>query len=123
MEDELYKEHILQHYRNPRNKRVLADADAKGSESNALCGDDVVVYHKRDKNGVITEMTFMGDGCAISQAAASLFTDCARGKQLRDVAAYTPQDMETILGIPVSPMRSRCAMLPVEAFRNSRVVR
>lgn len=119
MEDELYKEHILHHYRNPRNKRVLVDADAKGMEVNALCGDDVTLYYKYDEQGVVTDMTFMGNGCAISQAAVSLLTDFAVGHRICDIAAYTARDMEALLGIPVSVTRARCAMLAIEAIKNS----
>lgn len=115
----MYKEHILNHYRNPRNKRVLLDADAKGVEVNSLCGDDVTMYYKCNKDGIITDMTFMGDGCVISQAAASLLTEYAVGKQLCDLMAYTLEHMEELLRIPVSVARLRCAMLPVRALKNS----
>lgn len=118
MEHELYKEHILQHYRYPHNKRALAGANCVCREINALCGDDVTLYCVYGENGIVTELTFTGDGCAISQAAASLFTDFAVGKRVRDVSKCAQSDMETLLGIVVSPARARCALLPVQALRN-----
>lgn len=120
MEDELYKEHVLDHYRNPRNKYALEGACVVGKETNALCGDDIAVYaHVND--GVITTMSFMGDGCAVSQAAASLLTEYAQGKRVEEIQGMTHKDMEQLLGISLSIVRARCALLPIRALQNSKV--
>ncbi|TSC79820.1 MAG: nitrogen fixation protein NifU [Parcubacteria group bacterium Gr01-1014_29] len=116
--DDLYKEHILNHYRNPRNKYALVGADLVGNETNTLCGDEITMYAHIDAGGIITAMSFVGEGCAISQAAASLFTDFAKGKRADEIRNVTQQDMEQLLGIPVSIIRARCAVLAVQAFRN-----
>jgi len=119
MEDELYKEHVLNHYRNPRNKYALVGADIVGKETNALCGDEVTVYAHVNENGIITTMSFMGDGCAISQAAASLITEYAKGKRVEEIQGMTHVDMEQLLGISLSIVRARCALLPVRALQHN----
>jgi nitrogen fixation protein NifU and related proteins len=116
--DELYKEHILTHYRNPRNNYILPNADIMGKEVNTLCGDEITVYANIDENETVTGMTFTGEGCAISIAAASLFTDYVYDKQKESVIQMTQHDMEALLGIPVSIVRARCALLPLQAFKN-----
>ena len=118
MGDELYKENILNHYRNPRNNYVLVDADLVGNETNTLCGDEITTYAHIDAGGIITAMSFVGEGCAISRAAASLLTDFAKGKRADEIGSMTQQDMERVLGVPVSIVRARCAVLAVHAFRN-----
>lgn len=116
--DDIYKEHILYHYQNPRNKYVLIDADMIGKEVNALCGDEIILYANKGENDVITTMAFMGDGCAISQAAASLLTDYAKGKRIEDLRRMGQRDVEQLLGITVSIVRARCALLPIRALQN-----
>jgi nitrogen fixation protein NifU and related proteins len=119
MDDELYKEHILHHYRSPRNNYALVGADMVGREVNTLCGDEITVYANRDVDSAITAMTFTGEGCAISIASASLLTDWARGKHVEDIIQLTQKNIEDLLGIPINIVRARCAMLPLEAFKNS----
>ena len=116
--DTIYKEIILDHYRNPRNKRALSSAAVAGGEYNSLCGDEVSIFLNMDDDGVVTEITFDGDGCAVSQAVASLFTEHAKGKRIDDLAQFGKEDIEKLLGITLSPARMRCASLAVEALRN-----
>lgn len=121
MEDELYKENILQYYRNPRNKYALLDADIVGKETNALCGDEITVYAHIDDTNAITTMSFTGDGCAISQAAASLVVEYAKGKHVEEIQNMTHADMEKLLGIALSVVRARCALLPIQALRHASI--
>lgn len=116
--DDLYKEHILNHYRNPRNNYALVGADLVGNETNTLCGDEITMYAHINAGGIITTMSFVGEGCAISQAAASLLTDYAKGRRADEIRNMTQQDMEHVLGVPVSVVRARCVVLAVQAFRN-----
>ncbi|OGZ44086.1 MAG: hypothetical protein A3J55_00995 [Candidatus Ryanbacteria bacterium RIFCSPHIGHO2_02_FULL_45_17b] len=118
MEDELYKENVLHHYRNPRNKYALAGADIVGKDTNALCGDEITIYAHVNGDKVITTMSFMGDGCAISQAASSLLTEYATGKRMEEIQKMTQKDMERLLGISLSMVRARCALLPIQAFQH-----
>ena len=118
MDHELYKEHILDHYKNPLNKYALLDADFVGKESNTICGDEVTVYVNQDESGIVTEISFTGDGCAISQAAASLFTEFAKGKHIEDIRRMQKSDVEQLLGISLSTVRVRCALLIIHALQN-----
>ena len=86
---ELYQDVILDHHRAPRNRREMPEASAKASGHNPLCGDRVSVFVKMDGD-VLQDVTFVGSGCAISQASASMMTDCLKGRtraQIADVAA------------------------------------
>lgn len=113
--DDIYREHILEHYRNPQNKGVLPDATFSQREFNPLCGDDITMYVKLGNDARITTISFQGNGCAISLAAASLFTETLCGKTLQEVQAFSKKDIEETLGIPLSTVRIQCAMLPVKA--------
>jgi nitrogen fixation protein NifU and related proteins len=114
--DELYKEHILDHYKNPRNKKVLEDADFHVHEYNSLCGDDVEMYISLDNDDTVKEATFIGRGCAISLASASLLTEVIRGKKAEAVAGWTQKNIEKLLGVSLSGSRARCALLPLDSF-------
>lgn len=109
-EEEIYKENILDHYKNPRNKKIMADCTFSHRELNPLCGDEITIYVKTD--GVhLHRISFVGRGCAISQAAASLLTEELQGKRLQDISRFTPQEMLSLLGIPISHTRQKCALL------------
>src|SRR5919202_869058 len=83
--DDLYKEVILDHYKNPRNKRPLPDAPLSCSRNNPLCGDEISVFAQID-DGHISEITFQGQGCSISQASASMLTQAVKGKSVEEAA-------------------------------------
>ncbi len=116
----LYQENILDHYKNPRNKRELSDADVVERGKNASCGDDLTLYLKftikADKE-VLSDISFNGDGCAISTAAASLLTEKIKGMKKSDIVLLTPADIYDMLGVPISAGRSRCALLAYEALQ------
>jgi nitrogen fixation NifU-like protein len=108
---DMYQEVILQHYRSPRNFGPLPDADRVGEESNPLCGDHITMRLKVDPNShKITEVRFEGDGCAISMASASMLTEKLVGKTLEEAGRLTRDDVIQQLGIPLSPVRVKCAL-------------
>jgi nitrogen fixation NifU-like protein len=76
--DELYKEVILDHYKNPRNKREMPDAELSCSKNNPLCGDEITVFVHED-DGKVLDVSFLGQGCSISQSSASMMTEAAAG--------------------------------------------
>lgn len=115
-EQELYQENILDHYKHPRNKRALAAPALCQREVNPLCGDEVVVY-VHASNGVVAEAAFTGSGCAISQASASLLTEFLQGKRLEEVRMIREQDIFSLLRIPISMGRVKCALLPLKALK------
>jgi len=109
--DQLYRELILDHYKNPRNHGVLADADAAAEGQNPLCGDEVTVSVRLGDGDVVEEVGFEGRGCAISQAATSMLTDLVRGRTAQEIAAMPKEELLEELGIPLTPVRLKCAIL------------
>ena len=109
--DQLYREVILDHYKNPRNHGLLEPSDAHAEGQNPLCGDEVSVSVRLGEGGVIEEVGFEGRGCAISQAATSMLTDLVRGRTAEQVAAMPKEELLEELGIPLTPVRLKCAIL------------
>ena len=108
---DMYQEVILQHYRTPRNFGPLDGATLVGEESNPLCGDHITLRLKVDPASKrIEEVRFQGDGCAISVASASMLTEKIAGKTLEDASHLTRDDVLKTLGIPLSPVRVKCAL-------------
>ncbi len=109
--DQLYREVILDHYKNPRNHGLLEPADAHAEGQNPLCGDEIAVSVRLGAHDVIEEVGFDGRGCAISQAAASMLGDLVKGRTAQEVAAMPSQELLDELGIPLTPVRMKCAIL------------
>lgn len=118
MDQELYKENILDHYKHPRNKWEMANFTMKGEGLNANCGDELKLFLKIE-DGKVSDISFTGQGCAISQAAASMLTEKANGLPLDKVKTLTPGDIYTMLGVKISPGRTECALLAYEALNNA----
>ncbi len=108
---DMYQERILQHYRTPSNFGPLEGADLSGEESNPLCGDHITVQLKLDdaRHG-ISDVKFSGDGCAISVASASLLTEKVKGLSLEAAGQLSREDVLKLVGIPLSPVRVKCAL-------------
>jgi len=113
--DSMYRENILDHGMNPRNAGVLQPADIDYEVNNPLCGDRLRLTLQLDENHVITGIGWDGEGCAISQASASMLGEEIIGKSLDEVKKYTPDDIYDMLGIPISANRVKCAMLGLKA--------
>src|ERR671928_1874505 len=110
--DQLYREVILDHYKNPRGHGVLEDADAQAEGQNPLCGDEVTMSVRFAADGeTIEEVGFEGRGCAISQAATSMLTELVQGRKASDVAALPKEELLEEIGIPLTPIRLKCAIL------------
>ena len=116
MSDDLYREQILEHYRNPHNFGEIPDADIRQEGDNPLCGDMITMYLKLD-DGRLGAVKFRGRGCAISQASASILTDLVTGKPVEELKRFPTQDLLDELGIPISPARMKCATLSVNTLR------
>jgi len=114
----LYREVILDHSRNPRNKGTLDPADYTFEDVNPLCGDEIRM-DVRVKADRIDEIRFSGRGCAISQAAASILTEMAAGRPLAEVKAINREDILEELGVPISPARMKCALLGLKVLKAS----
>lgn len=115
--DELYRDYILDHYRRPRNKGHLPHPDVAHEEHNPLCGDRVAL-ELTIRDGMVTEARFDGEGCAISQASASVLTEMIVGRPLAELRQLGREDVLESLGIDnVSPARLKCALLPLNTLR------
>lgn len=125
--DDLYREVILDHYRNPRNKRALSPADIELERNNPLCGDEIAI-HAVVGDGVVRDVAFEGQGCSISQASASMLTEQVRGKTLEeldqmiltframmagkeDPSEEELGDLVALKGVIKYPVRIKCAVL------------
>jgi nitrogen fixation protein NifU and related proteins len=112
MDDQFYREFILDHYKNPRSYGLIADADASAEGQNPLCGDEVTVSVKFAADGeTIEQIGFEGQGCAISQAATSMLTEIVIGRTAAEVAALPKEELLDEIGIPLTPIRLKCALL------------
>ena len=110
--DQMYREVILDHYKNPRGHGVIEDADAEAEGQNPLCGDEVSVYVAFGEDGeTIDEVKFSGRGCAISQAATSMLTEMVQGRKASEVAVLDKDELLEEIGIPLTPIRLKCAIL------------
>jgi nitrogen fixation NifU-like protein len=108
--DQLYREVILDHYKNPRSHGLLDAPDAQAEGQNPLCGDEVTVS-LRFEGDTIGDVGFEGRGCAISQAATSMLTELVRGRTADEVARMPKEELLDEIGIPLTPVRLKCAIL------------
>lgn len=114
----LYANNIMDHYHRPRNKENMADADTSARQLNQSCGDDISVFIKL-QNQKIQRITFLGQGCAISQAAISILSEKLIGLSIPEIQAYSFENIKNILGVDISERRYNCAMLGLQAIQKA----
>jgi nitrogen fixation NifU-like protein len=133
--EDLYKEVILDHYKNPRNKRVMAEAELSCSRNNPLCGDEIQVFaHVED--GAVADVSFQGQGCSISQSSASMLTEAVKGKSIQDAERLAADfrgmmagevdpdedefgDLVALKGVVKYPIRIKCAVLAWDVLQEA----
>ena len=133
--DDIYKEVILDHYKNPRNKREMPEASLTCSRNNPLCGDEITVFvHAED--GKVHEVSFVGQGCSISQSSASMMTEAVAGKHVEDVRKLIADfrsmmsgeldpsedefgDLVALKGVVKYPIRIKCAVLAWDVLQEA----
>jgi nitrogen fixation NifU-like protein len=108
--DTLYRDIILEHWQHPQNYGVIKNPDIDAEENNPFCGDIIRLTIKLENNKV-KAIAFTGEGCAISKASASLFTEEIKDKSLTDLKKIKSQEVLDLLGVPLSPTRAKCALL------------
>jgi nitrogen fixation NifU-like protein len=112
MVDDMYREVILDHYKNPRGHGVIEGADAQAEGLNPLCGDEVTIYVQFEEDGeTIDQVKFSGRGCAISQASTSMLMEMVRGRKADEIAALPKEELLEEIAIPLTPIRLKCALL------------
>jgi nitrogen fixation NifU-like protein len=133
--DEIYKEVILDHYKNPRNKREMPDAELTCSKNNPLCGDEITVFvHAED--GKVLDVSFIGQGCSISQSSASMMTESVGGKTVEEVDQLSASvrgmlsgeiepdedafgELVALKGVVKYPIRVKCAVLAWDVLQEA----
>ena len=117
MDDQLYREYILEHYKHPHNHGTLAHADMEAHDLNPLCGDEITFQLAVGDDGKVSEVAFDGHGCAISQASASMLSDELKGLSLDELLKLDRQTILDLLGIEISATRMKCAMLSLKVVK------
>ena len=115
---DMYKEHILELYKDPPNFGILKNPTSEHRAHNPLCGDDISVG-VQVKDGILVDAKFHGKGCAISIASAALVIDSAIGKKISEIKAWQKEHALELLGIPVGPVRMKCALIGLEALHKA----
>lgn len=115
MNNSMYQQNIIDHYRNPRNKGTLKNADKKCNENNLTCGDSIVLQLKFDDDKIV-DAKFLGSGCAISQASVSMLTEKLKGMPIKDAKKLDKDFIFKLLGVPISSARHNCALLSLKVL-------
>ena len=117
--DDLYRDQILEHYKRPHNFRRLENYDLDYEDTNPFCGDEQHVYIKLGDDGRVSDVSFEGQGCAISTAATSLLTDELIGKTREELLRMPKEEVLDLLGIEISATRMKCAMLGLKVVKSA----
>jgi nitrogen fixation NifU-like protein len=115
--DDLYRELIIEHYKNPGYRGELDPHDISFEDENPLCGDHIRIDVRLDEQGRVKEAAFSGHGCAISQASADLLLEDIIGKTVDEVKELNKQNVLDLLGIELGPVRLKCALLPLKVLK------
>lgn len=115
--DDIYREIIIEHYKNPYHKGRLEKSDYSFEDENPLCGDHIHIEIEVDKDYKVVDAKFDGQGCAISISSADLLLESIIGKQLEDLKKLKKQDVLDLLGIDLSPVRLKCALLSLKVLK------
>ncbi len=115
--DDLYRDNIIDHYKNPQYRGHLDPNSIQFEDDNPLCGDHIEVTLRVDETGKVTDGRFQGRGCAISQASADLLIESVIGKPVDELKQLTKQDILDLLGIELGPVRLKCALLSLKVLK------
>ena len=115
--DDLYREVIIEHYKNPSYRGHLDPHDITFADNNPLCGDHIEITLRTDAKGLVSDARFDGHGCAISQASADLLIESIIGKPLEDIKNLNKESILELLGIDLGPVRLKCALLSLKVLK------
>lgn len=117
MDTNIYREQIIDLYEHPLNYGSIAQPDFTYEEDNPLCGDVIRIDVRLDEQNRVSEVAWSGDGCAISQASASLLTEEIKGKTIDEIRAFTSEELLALVGVPLSMARVKCALLSLKVLK------
>lgn len=115
--DDLYREQIIERFKNPHFRGELDPNDISFEDDNPLCGDHIRIDLRLDENEIVTEALFDGKGCSISQASADLLVESVIGKSLEEIKGYGKENVLNLLGIELGPVRLKCALLSLKVLK------
>jgi nitrogen fixation NifU-like protein len=118
-EEELYQEHVLDHYEDPYHRGSCPDPTHAHEDDNPLCGDVVRIELRIDESGKLREVWFEGDGCCVSQASASMLLEAMDGKTIDDVKSFSAERMLQLFGGRLTPNRQKCCLLPWRVLQSA----
>lgn len=120
MSNQMYREVILDHHKNPRNFGTIGDPDGQAQQDNPLCGDSITITYTLDQGKKkIAEVKFTGTGCSVTRAGASILTEVVRGKSVEELMTYSDDDFMAEMGVPITPARKKCALLALVTLRRA----
>ncbi|MCK4264891.1 iron-sulfur cluster assembly scaffold protein [Candidatus Babeliales bacterium] len=115
---DLYKEELMDHYKNPRNYGELKDSDFSAEDDNPACGDYLSIQGKLNGR-TVSKLNFMGKGCVLSQATASILFSKYEGKGIGEILSLTKEDILKMIGIDIGPVRIKCVLLPLQVLQKA----
>lgn len=115
--DDLYREQIIDRYKNPLYRGELNPHDISFEDDNPLCGDHIRIDLRLNGDDIVTEAVFNGEGCSISQASADLLVESIIGRPLDEVRRISKEDVLDLLGIELGPVRLKCALLSLKVLK------
>jgi nitrogen fixation NifU-like protein len=115
--DDLYREQIIDRYKNPQFRGILDPYDITFEDDNPFCGDHIRLDIRLDENNIVSEAAFSGEGCSISQASADLLVESIIGKHIDEVKQVNKEDLLELIGIPLGPVRLKCALLSLKVLK------
>lgn len=113
----MYREIIMDHYKNPRNFGEIKESDGDAQKDNPLCGDSIKMAYTLDTKKRIKEIKFSGSGCSITRAGASILTELVKGKTVKELEKYTDEEFLKAMEAPIAPARRKCALLGLVTLR------
>ena len=115
--DDLYRELIIDRYKNPHHRGSLDPHDMGYEDDNPLCGDHIRIELRVNENGIVIEAVFDGKGCSISQASADMLIETVIGKSVEEIKTLSKEDVLDLLGIELGPVRLKCALLSLKVLK------
>ena len=121
MDEKIYQEELMDHYKNPSNRKKIEDPDFAAGEHNPSCGDKIYIEGKMSNAGTLVDVGFSGVGCVISQATTSMLTELCKGMTAEQILALTKENILNMIGLKLGPNRLKCALLSLQVLQQGMI--